>query len=110
MTHVFSRRKTLALLAAVPLGLAAQRAAAATHNVTIQGFAFSPSQLSIAAGDTVVFTNQDGAPHTATAKDGAFDTGRLNSGESKSITVASSGTFDYVCKFHPKMTGQITAS
>lgn len=109
MTQTFSRRRILALCAITPVALTARRARAATHTVTIQGFAFTPSRLSVAEGDTVTFTNQDNAPHTATASDGAFDTGRLNGGESASVTIPASGTFDYFCKFHPNMTGQITA-
>lgn len=106
-----SRRHALTGLAALPIALGlAQPARAATHNVTIQGFAFSPASLTVAKGDTVVFTNQDGAPHTATASDGTFDTGRLNRGQSAEVTISSAGTFAYVCAFHGGMKGTITAS
>ena len=44
----------------------ARRGHAATHTVTIRNFAFEPATLTVAAGDTVTFTNADGAPHTAT--------------------------------------------
>ena len=109
MSHSFSRRHTLGLLAATPLAIAATRASAATHTVMIEGFAFSPAGLEVAVGDTVVFTNKDGAPHTATDRGGAFDTGRINSGGSAEVTIRSAGTFDYFCKFHPNMVAQITA-
>ncbi|MDJ0826464.1 MAG: cupredoxin family copper-binding protein [Rhodobacter sp.] len=110
-----SRRRSLKLaltgLAALPLlAVSSGRARAATHNVQIQGFAFSPAALSVAAGDTVVFTNGDGAPHTATAADGAFDTGRINPGASAQITVSAAGSFAYRCRFHPNMTGTINAA
>lgn len=110
MTDI-SRRSALAGLASAPLALGlATQARAATHAVAIRGFAFVPDTLNVAAGDTVVFTNEDGAPHTATARDGSFDTGRLGRGESGEITVGSAGTFDYVCAFHSNMTGTITAA
>jgi len=51
--------------------------------VTISNFVFEPSVVTVSAGDTLVFVNKDGAPHTATAN--GFDTGRLGSGESASI-------------------------
>ncbi len=88
--------------------LAAASAFAADHAVTIKGMKFSPATLSVKAGDTVTFTNQDSAPHTATAK-GAFDTGRLNKGQSKRITIGSAGSFAYICTIHPMMKGKITA-
>ncbi|TDT77233.1 plastocyanin [Litoreibacter halocynthiae] len=80
---------------------------AADHVVTISGFAFQPANLTIAAGDRVTFINKDGAPHTATAKKGAFDTGRLARNAQSTVTFASSGSFGYFCKIHPKMKGQI---
>ncbi len=107
---IITRRTALAALAAAPLAVIASRAAAATHEVTISGFAFVPESLDIAVGDTVVFTNADGAPHTATATDGSFDTGRLNRNESGQITITAAGAHNYKCNFHPSMKGVITAS
>jgi plastocyanin len=103
--------KLSAIFAAVPLalGLAALPAAAADFTVTIQGMTFAPASLSVAPGDTVTFVNQDKAPHTASATDGAFDTGQLSSGESATVTVAAAGTHDYICKVHPSMKGVVTA-
>jgi len=107
---LLSRRSVLrnALSGMAVLPLLAVQARAATHQVTIQNMAFSPADLVIAAGDTVVFTNADSAPHTATADSGAFDTGRLGNGESAQLTFADSGTFTYFCAFHRSMKGSIT--
>lgn len=106
-----SRRHACAILAATPLALGLSgKAHAATHSVTIKGFAFSPASLTVAKGETVVFTNEDGAPHTATATDGSFDTGRLNRGQSAEVTITKSGKTDYVCAFHNGMKGSVTAS
>lgn len=69
---------------------------------------FSPASLSVAPGDTVTFTNMDGAPHTATADDGSFDTGRLNKGQSATVTVEA-GEHTYKCVFHPSMKGSVSA-
>ena len=82
---------------------------AADHAVTIVGMAFSPAEISVAAGDTITFTNQDSAPHTATALEGAFDTGRLGQGQSATVTVAGAGAFAYKCVIHPSMKGVVTA-
>jgi plastocyanin len=98
-------------LFAAPLALALSLAPAfaAEHAVTIQDFTFVPAELSVAPGDTITFTNQDSAPHTATASDGAFDTGELAQGESATVTIEAAGNYDYVCAFHPRMIGVVTA-
>lgn len=82
---------------------------AADHAVSIKGMRFDPPVLTVAVGDTITFTNEDGAPHTATAGNGAFDTGRLNRGESATVTVATAGAHDYICEIHPMMKGTVTA-
>jgi plastocyanin len=75
--------------------------------VTIKNFTFEPALITVAPGDTVVFVNEDTAPHTATAVAGTFDTGNLLSGASGNITVAEAGTFEYFCAIHPNMKGRI---
>lgn len=75
--------------------------------VAIENFAFDPGTLTIAVGDTVTWTNNDSAAHTATADDGSFDSGNIEQGESFSHTFDEAGTYTYVCTFHPNMTGEI---
>lgn len=75
--------------------------------VAIESFAFSPATLTIAVGDTVTWTNNDSAAHTATADDDSFDSGSLNRGDSFSHTFDEAGTYAYICTFHPNMTGEI---
>ena len=82
---------------------------AANHSVTIKGFSFSPASLSVTKGDTVTFKNADQAPHTATAKDGSFDTETIEAGGSKQITITNAGSFQYFCGVHPHMTAEILA-
>lgn len=103
-----TRRQVLAAAAVLPVAASlATTATAATHDVTIQGFAFSPDRLTIAAGDTVRFTNRDSAPHTATVANNGPDTGRLNAGATGELTFAAAGTFAYACAFHGNMRGTI---
>lgn len=82
-------------------------ARAATAEVTIADFAFSPATLTIAVGDTVTWTNTDAVAHTATSTSGAFDSDLLDQGESFSFTFTAPGTYDYRCTPHPQMTGRI---
>jgi plastocyanin len=58
----------------------------------------------------VTWTNQDFAPHTATADDGSFDTGRLDQGETGSVTFDQPGTYTYTCTFHPNMKGTVVVT
>lgn len=79
----------------------------ATNTVTIQNYAFSPATITVKVGDTVTWTNNDSAPHSATADDGSFDTGTFSQGQSKSITFKKAGTFTYHCSVHPYMKGTV---
>ncbi len=75
-------------------------------DVTIQGFAFSPNSVTINVGDTVRWTNNDGATHTATSDPGApvaFNTGNLTTGQQGSITFNTPGTYNYHCAIHSSM-------
>ncbi len=73
------------------------------NQVTIQGFAFSPATITVKVGDSITWENSDSAPHSATADDGNFDTGRFGQGESKTVTFDKAGTFNYHCSVHPNM-------
>ncbi len=79
--------------------------------VDIANFAFAPKTIQAKVGQTITFTNQDSAAHTATATEGAkFDSGQLDQGKSFSYTAKKAGTIKFVCSFHPNMTGTITVS
>jgi plastocyanin len=82
--------------------------AAASGGVTISDFAFHPGTTTVHVGDTISWTNEDAASHTATADDGSFDTGTLARGASGSHAFASAGTFAYHCTIHPSMHGTVT--
>ncbi len=84
---------------------------AADISVDIANFAFAPKDIQAKVGQTITFTNNDSAPHTATATEGAkFDSGQLDQGKSFSYTAKKAGTIQFVCSFHPNMTGTITVS
>jgi len=97
------------ILIAAALAAFAVPAFAADHAVEIKGMKFNPASLDVAVGDTVTFTNADGAPHTGTALDGSFDTGRLTKGQSGTVTISAAGTHDYKCAIHTSMKGSVTA-
>lgn len=90
------------------LAFAPRTRAASTISVEISGFAFQPATVTIQVGDTVTWTNLDGAAHTATdtGPQALFD-GVMDNGESFSYTFTQAGTFNYFCTFHPQMTGTV---
>jgi plastocyanin len=107
------RRQFLKMgLGIIAVPLAAKMASAAshaTHVVEIKGHKFNPATLTMQAGDKVQFINMDGAPHTATADNGAFDTGRLKKGQDATVQIKTAGTHSYFCAVHPSMKGKVVA-
>lgn len=79
--------------------------------VTIKGFAFDPKELDIAVGDTVTWTNEDGATHTVESTDDAFaESGDLGRGDTFSHTFDTAGTFNYICGIHTGMKATVVVS
>ena len=76
--------------------------------VRISDFAFVPKRLEISSGDIVIWTNDDLVPHTATALDGSWETETITTGNKARLVFSTPGDFDYVCAFHPHMTGFIS--
>jgi plastocyanin len=82
--------------------------AAGDPAVGIADFHFTPATLTIHVGDTVTWTNSGPSSHTATARDGSFNTGQLSRGHSASHTFTAPGTYAYFCSIHPFMHGTVT--
>jgi plastocyanin len=99
---------SLAPLAASALiaGLAATSANAATVDVSIDDFEFSPTTVSAAPGDTMRFTNNGSAVHHVVAADGSFDSGALGAGETFSVSIGDRPV-PFSCARHENMTGTI---
>jgi len=88
----------------LPMGLADKTAK--TYTVDIKNFAFVPDHLTVSAGDTVVWKNEDMVPHTATVQ-GAFDSKEIDSTKTWSYKADRKGTFSYICTYHPFMHGEL---
>jgi plastocyanin len=76
--------------------------------VDFRDFDYIPRDLTIDAGATVTWTSYDGTPHTSTAKDGTWDTGRLNKNQSGGLTFDDPGTYSYYCTYHTYMKATLT--
>ena len=76
----------------------------------MRDFQFSPAELTVAPGDTVVWTNADFVPHTATATDGAWDSKSLDANASWRLVARTPGRHEYYCTFHPTMKAMIVVA
>ena len=83
-------------------------AAAGGGTVKMAGLSFAPGTLTVARGTTVVFDNDDTAPHTVTARSGGVDSGVLDPGRQFSLAVTDG--FEYFCSIHPSMTAKIVVT
>lgn len=73
-----------------------------------KGQAYLPNNARVQANAKVTWQNKDSVAHTATARDGSFDTGNIAAGSSGSATIKGEGNIDYYCTIHPTMTGTLT--
>lgn len=66
---------------------------------------FTPEEMTVEPGTTVVFTNLDGSNHMISV-DGA-NSGRMSMNKQWAHTFATTGTFPFACTMHPRMKGTI---
>ena len=75
--------------------------------VTIEAMKFSPADVVVRPGDTIVWTNKDIVAHTVTAKAGAFDSKVIPPGGTFKYVAKRKGEFLYMCSLHQPMTGDL---
>jgi plastocyanin len=100
---------------AVPVESAAPVQSPATPSVepaavSIIDLTFEPATIEVDAGSAVEWTNEDPFAHTVTAREGDFDSGTMDGGETFSQTFSEPGTYDYFCAIHPSMAGTVTVT
>jgi plastocyanin len=78
--------------------------------VAIVDFAFDPAELTVPAGTTVTWTNEDDSPHSIQddSELGADESADLGPGDSFELTYDEPGTYAYLCGIHNYMTGSVT--
>jgi len=87
------------------------------HDVTVSDYEFSPSQLEVMSGDTVVWTNTEGE-HNVNGTTGTYPSNPesfgndVGSGWTYTFVFTMPGTYDYHCDPHVGMgmTGQVVVS
>ncbi|HEY4028917.1 MAG TPA: cupredoxin family copper-binding protein [Caulobacteraceae bacterium] len=103
-------RKTMiaVFVALLAFGPALVRAEPSAVTVKIDNFAFDAQTVTVPAGATVTWVNDDDDPHTVMAEDGkSFRSKTLDTGDRFSFTFMSPGTYGYFCSVHPHMTGKV---
>jgi plastocyanin len=76
--------------------------------VSMEGIAFEPAEVTVSAGDTVTWTNNDSVAHDVTADSfSSGEAGGMAGGDTFEHTFEEAGTFDYVCTVHPGMEGTV---
>ena len=79
----------------------------ATVKVAIEAMKFSPADITVKPGDTVVWTNNDLVAHTVTSKDGTFDSKVIPPGATFKLVARKKGDFAYICTLHQPMTADL---
>lgn len=110
------RKWIWAMVALIAVGLPAtgavwnaQPSKAAGTIVKVDNEKYDPAEITVAPGSAITWQNADpSGVHTAKAKDGSFDTGYINPGESsKEITFSNPGDFQYYCELHTYKLGVV---
>jgi plastocyanin len=80
----------------------------ATDSVTMVDNEFQPSSFT-AASTTITVTNEGEALHSFTLPEGDIDQD-VQAGESAEVDLSGldAGAHDFICKYHPEMTGSVT--
>lgn len=77
------------------------------HTVVINGMQFSPANLEVSVGDTVVWINKDPFPHTATSDQAGFHSKTILPEHTWSYVATQRGMFPYSCALHENMRGTL---
>jgi plastocyanin len=107
LTQDFVRTAVFGGLLGLLAGAAVMAAPAADTAVKIDNFTFTPQRVTVKAGTTVTWTNQDDIPHTVTSATKAFRSKALDTDDKFSFTFTTAGVYEYFCSLHPHMTGTI---
>jgi plastocyanin len=83
--------------------------------VSLKDIQFSPKDLTVDAGETITFTNDESVPHDVHKTSGPGDDfasgpdGGMQEGDTFELKLDTPGDYEYVCNVHaPGMAGTIT--
>jgi plastocyanin len=100
-------RWAVPIAALLAVAFAEQGAAlAATTNVSMTNYVFTPKAASVTVGDNVVWKNNTtSTPHTTTSDTplSLWDSATVSPGTTFSYTFTAAGTYPYHCNFHQSL-------
>ena len=83
--------------------------------VSMESVQFTPKDVTVAAGETITFVNNEAVPHDVHKTSGPGDdfasgpSGGMQEGDTFELTLDQPGKYEYVCEVHaPGMSGTIT--
>jgi plastocyanin len=76
-----------------------------SSDINSWGYAYS-----VAAGNSVTWTNAGSQAHSVTASDGSFDTGLVQPGSSAALEFDTPGLYAFACTPHPWMKGNVVVN
>ncbi len=82
-------------------------AAAPDYQIRIRNFMFVPASLTVPAGTTVTWQNDDDEPHTVVSTDKRFKSDPLDTGDKFTYRFTNRGAYTYFCSVHPYMTATV---
>jgi len=94
-----------AFLAGGAVGYATLMAYAAEHTITEKDKVFSPAEITIKTGDTLMFVNDDNVAHNvmSNSPENKFNLGLLKPGSTTPVTFNTPGDIAIICAIHPSM-------
>jgi plastocyanin len=101
------RDTTVSILVVAACVLTATSPRAEEVEVKIENFTFNPGVVTIEAGTTVRWRNDDDIPHSIVDAAAGIHSKALDTDDTTEVTFATPGTYDYVCGLHPQMKGTI---
>jgi plastocyanin len=99
--------RRLLLVLTLVVGLTTAPSSLAATGVSITNNGFRPIGVTVVAGETVTWTNNDTSRHQVVANDGSFSSPVLAAGQSFSHVFRSGGTFAYHDGVRPRLTGNV---
>lgn len=78
-----------------------------TATILVKNLMFMPASLTVKAGSTVTWANEDNEPHTVVSDTGLFRSAAMDTDESFSFKFDMPGTYHFICSIHPSMVGTI---
>lgn len=102
--------QSIALVGPVATAGADSPALSMVEGADTSHWGYSSASVTVTAGQALTWTNTGQMPHTATADEGAWDTGVVPPGSVASITLSTPGTYTYHCTVHPWMKATVVVA